>query len=206
LKRFLLAVFLGGCSGSNSASGQSPPSIWAITQGSTTGPLLTNGFDFPVCADPTKCWVSYVQRQQRRNLGPNKQIAMSYEITGNSPSFEYRTNWNNTCGGKPDLVLILQQVDDNLSGDGPYAYYRWFSQPVAQTLALGAFTYTVPLDMAQWVPIFRSSPAADATGWATMLANVGLVGFGFGGGCFAAHGVAVTSGTAHFQLKSYTVQ
>ena len=161
---------------------------------------------FSRCSDPTTCWISYVERPWTIPLTGKTSVSLSYSIAGNAPVFDYRTSTNNTCLGAASLSLLLHQAGDNLSGQGAYAFYRWFSWQEAQPLALGDHTLTVPLSVDKWVSVYRSTPEAIAAGFASALANMGSIGLGLGGGCFAAHGVTVTSGSARFVITGFSVQ
>lgn len=214
----MLALGLAGCGSSSSPPPPLPPpplpppsspsaSPWSITQGSGAPHRLQfNGtssyFDFPVCASASACWVSYVE-QPYGPIAGKTSITLTYSITGSEPVFDNHSPGNN-CGGPPTLSLLLHQAGDNLSGVGAYAFYRWYSTPT-QVLELGDHTLTVPLTIDQWTPVYPGMPDADA-GFATAKANIGSVGFGLGGGCFAAHGVAVTSGSAWFTITGFGTQ
>jgi hypothetical protein len=172
-------------------------------------------FDFPAdCAiDPTlgykPCSVNYLVTGFGGAITHGKTISMNYEIdlTG-SPIFNYIINPDNTCGsGSPGTVrLYFQQVGDNLSGNGAYEFYRWFSTPA--TLAPGSNTLSVVLAGANWISVYGkvgNDPTA-ATGFAAAIADIGHIGMVFGGGCFASHGVNIQgSGTARFTVNSYGV-
>jgi hypothetical protein len=182
---------------------------WAITQGSLPQPLQsTRGkfyFDFPVCASASVCWISYVEKPWTRELTGKTSISLSYSIIGTTPVFN-NLSPGNSCGGTPTLSLLLHQASDNMRGRGPYAYYRWFSTPEAQLLDLGDFTVAVPLTVDKWVPVFNGTPEQNDTGFAGALATPQSIGFGFGGGCFAAHGVSLTIGSARFIIREISVQ
>jgi len=211
-----LALILAGCDDSWSQpvtiyAPTSPASSvgWAITHGSAPQPLQSaNGevyFDFPVCASASVCWVSYVEKPWTIPLAGKASVSLSYSITGTTPVFNNQSP-GNICGGPPALSLLLHQAGDNMSGQGQYNWYRWFSWPEAQPLALGDFTVTVPLTVDKWVPVFNSTPDQNAAGFATAIANMGQIGFGLGGGCFAAHGVAITSGSARIVIRGMSAQ
>jgi len=172
-------------------------------------------FDFPAdCAiDPTlgykPCSVNYLVTGYSGAITPGKTISMSYQIdvTG-SPVFSYRINPNNTCSsGSPGTVrLYFQQAGDDLSGNGTYEFYRWFSTPAA--LAPGSNTLSVLLAGANWISVYGKvgdDPTAEP-GFAAATANIANIGMAFGGGCFAGHGVNIQGrGTARFTVNSYVV-
>ena len=185
---------------------------WFLGFGIGTPPIMTPNdgtwyFDFPECAQATRCSVNYVQTALRARLKEGQTITMTFEITGDNPVFDYRTSPNNICGsGTPGtLSLYVQRAGDNLSGSGPYAFFRWYALPEATPLALGSFTFSVPLDASKWVPVYGGTAQANARGFAEAIADTVTVGFVLGGGCFAGHGIAVTSGKARLTLKSYII-
>ena len=89
-------------------------------------------------------------------------------------------------------------------------YYRWWSINTFYVLAPGQAQLAASLtDPSQWLSVFGeradSSPAARA-GFEAAKADLGAVGFTFGGGCFYGHGVNVLGGTARFHVRSFAVQ
>ena len=196
-------------------------SAWVFQFGAAVpaNPIQTRAgwyFDFPAdCAiNPTlgykQCSVNYLVTGFGGTIADGKTISMNYQIdvTG-SPVFNYLINPNNTCGsGSPGTVrLYFQQVGDNLSGNGTYEFYRWFSTPA--TLAPGSNTLSVVLAGAHWISVYGKAgndPAA-AAGFAAAIANIANIGMVFGGGCFASHGVNIQgSGTARFTVNSYGIE
>jgi hypothetical protein len=132
-------------------------------------------------------------------------IALNYEIiaTG-SPVFDFHTNPNNRCASPPSAVsLYFQRRGDDMSGNGAFGSYRFFSKPLISILSTGAHTLTVPLTADQWVNVWGQN---DAAGFAAALADVQNIGMTFGGGCFSGHGVFVTGGSAQFIAKGYMIQ
>jgi hypothetical protein len=183
---------------------------WLID--ATSGTIKKQGpwsYTFPLCPNPQACHTGYIAAAVNADISAANSITLSYVITGDQPVFDYRTNPNNTCGpGKPGaLSLYIQRQGDDMSAMGVMAYYRWFAVPERVDLALGSVTLTVSLkDVSKWVSVYSSDPAVNASYWQPALASVGNIGFVLGGGCFAGHGVALTSGSATFTLKSYVVQ
>ena len=218
----LMAV--AGCGGDNPPPPPPPPpppsgvidippnASWILRADANQGtaPALSDGaFDFPVCAliiNPANglpyapCRAGYVETPLQANISNLGSITIDYTITGDNPVFTKQTNTDNTCDGPAVIRLWLHIANDpnlaNLNG-------RWFSVPQNE-LRLGPGALTVNLrDLAQWTPIY---PPANAGLFSIIKASIGGVGFGFGGGCFAMHGAAVTSGTARFILNRYLIQ
>lgn len=210
LLALLLASTLLACGGSNPPPSPPPPlaSPWQVTAASLAIPVgIGNGasyFNFPICADPHTCHISYVERPWTTPLTGKSSITLNYSITGTDPVFDAHSNADNTCEpSTPHVLLIIHQANDTTAWfdpGSPFQFYRWFSAADAQPLTLGDHTLTVPLAEERWTPVYPGQAGQDA-GWNTALANVGFIGFGFGGGCFAAHGVAVTSGAARFIIN-----
>ena len=127
----------------------------------------------------------------RANISSAAGISARFKISGDNPVFSFRTEEGNTCDGPPAGVRLFMS-NGNLAN-------RWFSNKIV-TLALGEFEISETIhDMSLW----QSVP--PAVFW-QVLAAIGSVGFGIGGGCFAAHNVAVTSGRARFDLTEYKIQ
>ena len=81
---------------------------------------------------------------------------------------------------------------------------------MAYPLASGLANLRASLtDLSQWTSVFgekaNASPAATA-GFQQAMANIGNVGFSFGGGCFYGHGVRVRGGRARFAVTNYAVK
>jgi hypothetical protein len=189
-----------------------PTATWILRADANKGtaPALSGGaFDFPVCAMITNpadgklyapCRAGYVETPLQANIANMGVITLNYTITGDNPVFTKQTNTDNTCDGPAAVRLWLHIANDpglaNMNG-------RWFSVPQTE-LRLGPGALVVNLvDLAQWTPIY---PPGNAGLFSVIKANIGGVGFGFGGGCFAMHGVAVTSGSAKFTLERYKIE
>jgi len=198
-------LLLTGCGGGGSSPPAQPPppappfslSIspfapgWAVTHGKQINSWSNGGFDFPVCANPIDCGPGYVEYPMRANISSAAGISARFKISGDNPVFSFRTEEGNTCDGPPAGVRLFMS-NGNLAN-------RWFSNKIV-TLALGEFEISETIhDMSLW----QSVP--PAVFW-QVLAAIGSVGFGIGGGCFAAHNVAVTSGRARFDLTEYKIQ
>jgi hypothetical protein len=87
---------------------------------------------------------------------------------------------------------------------------RWFSNSVAHQLAPGTANPSASLtDLSQWTSVFgekANASAAATAGFKQAMANLGNVGFSFGGGCFYGHGVRLSGGSARFAVISYAVK
>jgi hypothetical protein len=130
--------------------------------------------------------------------------------TTGAPIFVYNLQPDNNCTYPAHVRFLLQEKGDDLSGTNGKQYFRWFSNSAAYQLAPGAANLSAPLtDLSQWTSVFgekANAGAAAKAGFEQAIANLGRVGFSFGGGCFYGHGVRVTGGGARFAVNSYTVK
>jgi len=157
-------------------------------------------FDFP----PAPGSVGYVSKQATGAAKGAVQASFSIAMSGDAV-FDYRTAANNTCAAPASVRLLLQRKGDNLSGAGPYAFYRWWS--IAGTvLKAGSFTLTVPLAPAHWRSVSGKTGEANPRAFADALADLGRVGVTFGGGCFYGHGVRVLRGRAAFTMTRFAIR
>ena len=166
-----------------------------------------NGWQF---AFPGSNGVHYLTTGQRPPTASQSITAsIAIETTG-SPFFEYHTEAANTCDSPAAVRLFFQRRGDDMSGDGAFEFYRWWSNPVAYQLGSGLISLTGDLtDASQWTSVFGQSGAgANETAFRAALADLGAVGFTFGGGCFFGHGVYVTpgSGQAIFKASRYVIE
>jgi hypothetical protein len=124
--------------------------------------------------------------------------------------FVYNHQSDNTCAYPAHVRFLLQEKGDDLSGANGKQYFRWWSNRVAYRLASGAANLRASLtDLSQWTSVFgekANTSAAAAAGFKQAMANLGNVGFSFGGGCFYGHGVRVSGGGARFAATSYLVK
>jgi hypothetical protein len=127
-----------------------------------------------------------------------------------TPVFVYDLQPDNTCVSPAHVRLLLQQKGDDLSGTNGKQYFRWWSNSAAYQLASGRAHLRASLtDLSQWTSVFgekANANAAAASGFRQAMANLGNVGFSFGGGCFYGHGVRVSGGAARFAVASYAVK
>ncbi len=198
----MLCLFLGLMGCSNSSSPPSPPAPlsafagaiagpWIVTQGSSPGPQMDA---FPQCSSASTCWVSYVQAPLSVALVQGQVYELSYAIVGSDPAFVHDSP-NNTADGPATIRLLLE-------GAG----YRAFSA-VTQPLAVGGNTLTALISPANWIVVDTSGTTVDgAAAMPALLAHLDNAGYCFGGGYFACHGAAISSGSANFQLNSAVIR
>jgi hypothetical protein len=161
-------------------------------------------FDFP-----TREGVGYLTTSQRpASVSDSISAKISIDTVGD-PFFEFRTEASNTCPGHATVRLYFQRRGDDMTGAGGFEFYRWWSNPVAYELGSGSVDLVGDLgDPSRWTSVFGRSGAGHESSFHAALADLGAVGFTFGGGCFFGHGVYVTPGTgqAVFTASEYAVR
>jgi hypothetical protein len=162
-------------------------------------------FDFPT--DPNS--VHYVIAAVSMAAASDVEANISVTTTG-TPMFVYNLQPDNTCVYPAHVRFLLQQKGDDLSGTNGKQYFRWWSNSVAYQLAPGQANLRASLtDPTHWTSVLgekANGSAAATAGFKKAIANLGNVGFSFGGGCFYGHGVRVSGGGARFAVTSYTVK
>ena len=113
------------------------------------------------------------------------------------------TSWRSRSSrfAPSSVRLFIQRADDNYKADGG----RWWSNPIAYRLANGATVLDVPLAGDQWSGVFGKFASEQSTAFSSTKASLRAIGFSFGG-CFFAHGVYVTGGSARFSTIIFMVQ
>lgn len=209
----ILGMLLAGCSGGGSAPPSGPPagSCCGWEPQFSTGVVLkpaTQGFEFAFPVKPNSIHYLVAPQGGGLALNPGQVITADYEITGSNPVFEYTPEPTNTCGGPANVRLFIQEQGDNLGGQGPYAYYRWWAtNPL--TLLIGTFSLSEALQPGSWSSIYGEkgdASAAAIAGFQQAISHIGNIGMTFGGGCFAGHGADLASGSATFNVRSFTWQ
>jgi hypothetical protein len=161
-------------------------------------------FDFPTAPGS----VNYVLSEV--NMTASSTVDASIMVTTiGTPTFRYDFGPDNPCVSPAHVRFLLQQKGDDLSGKNGKQYFRWWSNRVAYQLAPGSSKLKTSLtDLNQWTSVFgekANASTAAAAGFKGAIANLGDVGFSFGGGCFYGHGVHVSGGNARFAVTSFTL-
>ena len=162
-------------------------------------------FDFPTAPNS----VNYVLAAV--NLAASSDVDASILVTTTETAvFVYNHQSDNACAYPAHVRFLLQEKGDDLSATNGKQYFRWWSNRVAYQLASGAANLRASLtDLNQWTSVFgekANASAAAAAGFKQAMANLGNVGFSFGGGCFYGHGVRVSGGGARFAVTSFAVK
>jgi hypothetical protein len=207
---FILGLLLAACNDESSAVPMNAQA-WSITYSPGMPPHPTpqaSGgwyFDFPTNSNSVHYVLAAVNMAATDSV--DARILVS---TSGTPVFVYNLQPDNNCVYPAHVRFLLQEKGDDLSGANGKQYFRWWSKTAAYQLAPGLANLSASLtDFDQWVSVFgesaNASPAAMA-GFKQAMANLGSVGFSFGGGCFYGHGVRVSGGGAKFAVTSYTVK
>lgn len=215
----LVLLLLAACNDNGSSSAATPRSTvvpmnaqaWSIlySPGMQAHPTPHTGggwyFDFPT--DPNS--VHYVLAAV--NMAASGYVDASILVTATgTPVFLYNLQPDNTCVYPAQVRFLLQEKGDDLSGTNDKQFFRWWSNSEAYQLAPGPAKLSASLtDLSQWTSVFgekANASAAATAGFKQARANLGNVGFSFGGGCFYGHGVRVSGGGARFAATSYVVK
>jgi hypothetical protein len=196
---FALA-FLLACSASANHNDVPPATEWQIgpvINGRSSSPGMPqktgDTFDIPACR---KGEVHYVTKKIKGRL--TGSMTLTYTIEASPDAVFVAAD-----GGTPGrIALHFQRKGDDWSARGKYAGYRWYSlnRPL---IAPGTHTISIPLDLAHWGAVLasgRTQALFDAA-----KAKPHRLGFTFGGTGNAGHGVCLSSGTARFTVKSFSV-
>jgi hypothetical protein len=170
-------------------------------------PRIGGGWHFDFPTDPNS--VHYVLAAV--NMAASSYVDASILVTTTeTPAFVYNLQPDNNCVYPAHVRFLLQEKGDDLSGRNGKQYFRWWSNSIAYQLASGPAKLTTSLtDLSQWTSVFgekANANAAATAGFKQAMANLGNVGFSFGGGCFYGHGVRVSGGGARFAVTSYVVK
>lgn len=103
------------------------------------------------------------------------------------------------------VSLYFQQRNDNWSGRGRYASYRWYA-PVSGIVPLtrGVHTMTVRLDEA-WTNVNGQPMLQAPGGFSAALRDTARIGLAFGSSSLRSHGV-YASGAARFTLLGFDIE
>ena len=138
-----------------------------------------NGFMFDFPAAPGS--VHYITQEVNRSI--RGTMSASVSLAGDP---QYLTAMHD---GKPEptpstVGLYFQRVGDNLSGQGEFSQYRWWSR-LRIRLVSGIYEISVPLVREEWTSVYG---AGDDVGFENARNLCHRVGLTFGGS-FYGHGV-----------------
>ena len=116
------------------------------------------------------------------------KLILEYAVveTVKPPTYQYVLgDPKNTCGGPPHFSLYLQRRGDDLTA--AKEFHRWFAR--AGEIKAGRATATASLTGAGWIQVFGKKAEDFPSQFQAAVAELGGIGFVFGGGCFAGHGI-----------------
>lgn len=174
---------------------------WTIAWSANMPAQMTNNGDGTYSfAFPSTDGVHYVYKAGSP-MSVGQKITMQFSLSGSGKIVPTASSGS----GSAAVRLFIQQTGDNMSGLGPYEFYRWWSNPANVALtANGDFTLEVLLNPDQWSSVMGKNGSQAPGPFSLALANCGNIGFTFGAEFFG-HGVYATGGPATFTLKSYTI-
>jgi hypothetical protein len=199
--RFALAALLISVvplqAGHNSPPAGTEWQVGPIINGRSSSPgmprTITGTFEFPKCG---KGSVHYVTK---RIDGPfSGTVTLTYSIEASADAvFVASDGW--TPGR---IALHFQRKGDDWSARGKYAGYRWYSL-YRQYVLPGEHTIGLSSDLANWGAVLSSGRTQALFDAAKHRAY--RIGFTFGGSGNAGHGVCLSTGSAQFTIRAFTV-
>lgn len=202
----LLALALAGCGGSSSSppvpppplpppvfSGAISPNSFAVTAGSPGVSMADGVLPFPQCASVLTCWISYALAPVAISSSVGRVYKLTYTVAGTDPVFVHDSA-NNTTDGHVTVRLLMRSAN-----------YRMFSN--AQPFELGDGSLAAIIAAGNWILVdLGGNTVVDEALFNAELGHLTGVGFCFGGGFFACHGIAVSSGSARFTVNAASIQ
>jgi hypothetical protein len=162
----------------------------------STGALY---FDFPTGGKSVN--YSYAASPSKTISGTLK-VTFSIATTSGNPVFAPWPEAGNTCDVPANTRPFIFANKNDWSGE----FSRWYATPDNVVIRPGSFTISVPLTGDRWTSVYGKSGTQAPTQFASALKNVSSLGVTFGGGCFYAHGVIMSGGTAKWVLTKYVVE
>lgn len=196
----LLLALMDGCAPTSSPP---PPPVAGWQLGYSTGVTLsqTSGiwsFTFP-------SYPGHVNMITQSVAGlKGSQITAVFQETESNPVWFWAFDAGNTCPGGQAVHLYFQRAGDDMSGVGDKQYYRWWGPAIPIQPSLGSVTAALAPGL--WGSVYGVNGSVQPLMFQQALDNASSVGFTFGGGCFAGHGVALKGGSAAMTLRSFVVQ
>jgi hypothetical protein len=186
------------CGGAGSLSSTIPiPDAGQWADFGRNKPAISGGaFTFPGSSGVA----GYFYTKPPASIAQGQTVTLVYSIDGSTPVWGV----SDTNDAPPATMhLFLWRSGDDLSCNGAMASYRFWA-PSGVRLKLGdSQTLTSVLDPSVWTNCYGQH---DISGFAGALENAMGIGFTFGGQNFFGHGVYLSSGSATFEVNSYTVR
>jgi hypothetical protein len=159
----LLPLLLAGCNDNNAPAAVPSTPGWEIrysTAVTLNAPVSGHEFSFNFPLSPGS--VHYITKPVTLAASGAARATFTITTTGD-PVFDYHTAADNSCDAPAAVRLFLQQQGDDLSGAGPYEFYRWWST-AGTVLKDGSFTVTVVLNPALWRSVLGKTGDAKPSG------------------------------------------
>ena len=177
---------------------------------STAAMSFDSGIGFAFLSTPDTAL--FTTKQDKTLLGDltGGTITATFEIRGTTDATFTYYDAPGACGLHGPSARLYFEGNTN----GPFTYDTagyskyWWSNPESATLASlvgNTVTLTVPLTPGNWSDWGGQPGSSVPTSFAAAVAKVSAIGLSFGGGCFFANGVGMSTGSASFVLSSYAV-
>lgn len=146
--------------------------------------------------------VNYVFTGYRRGLeGHTLTMAIAIQILSGAPKFNYLDKT-----GDCDTPATVRPYFTTGNMDDQFG--RWWSYPTGIELQAGIFEIAIPFTPDRWSSVygkFGDYSPYTLKKFRQAITNARSVGFTFGGGCNAGHGVRVKEGKARFLFLQYQI-
>ena len=211
-RHIAIAIAAGIASPTSTGAAAQPANMWEI------GPLVRGRnlsvgmpptpaparrgwfFDFP-SPDERAGHVHYVTTAARPLLGRSR-IILRYRI--DTPR-GVRLAPRESPGAPATLSLYFQRRGDNWSARGRFEHYRWYATHANRVpLSPGEHQVSLSFDGRNWKSLAAATGDKAPAEFRDALENAERIGFVFGGGLSAGHGVYAT-GPARFTLLEFRV-
>ncbi|HZW55251.1 MAG TPA: hypothetical protein VFF30_03095 [Nitrososphaerales archaeon] len=173
-------------------------------------------FSMPNSTSSSPAYVNYLLNTYTTSLTESNTITAVINVVTSSSA---TTFVGNPDGGNPAVSFVRLFVQSNLPNDhsstctgrGNVNNY-WWADPASGSYTFGTggsgpVTLSIPLNPADWSNICGQFGTSNTAAFDSALANIKFIGLSFGSYYFFANGMGVdgTTGTATFQLVSYTI-
>lgn len=179
--------------------------------------IQTGGVEFlmPDATAASPIYVNYLLDTYTTSLTETNSITATINVVASSPS---TTFVGNPDGNNPTVSYVRLFIQSNLPNDqsaeicGINANMNnyWWSDTASYTFTSGSSPETVTLTASlngAWSNICGQTSASNAAAFSSAIASIKYIGLSYGSGFYFANGMGVdgTTGTATFQLISYTI-
>ena len=186
--------------------------------------ISTGGVEFqmPDATSSSPTYVNYLLNTYATSLVEGNTIAATINVVTSSSATTFVGNPDGGCpaGTCPGAVRLFFQSSlavtnaarsNCIGGFGTNENNYWWSNPTSYSFVAGGsggtITLSVPLNPADWSNICGQFGSSNIPVFNSALANIKYIGLSFGSGYYFANGLGVdgSTGTATFQLVTYTI-